>query len=187
MAENVVYLGEGTFGCVYGLKSAVTGKIVAAIKAPKPYMNSDASDEIKSLKQVNNIKKSMHLLFMVYHDGVISVETDGWHKFVSPTGDFSLSPGMDVAACEKFIDTLMGSIVDRALEYARQGAFNHDLSFKNALFNEGYPQNPTVVFVDWGNSNVIENPSDTTIAEYKELARQYIADLAMVCSMQDPE
>ncbi|KAG8906096.1 hypothetical protein FRB99_007620 [Tulasnella sp. 403] len=179
-AENVHYLGEGRVGCVYGLTSAATGKVVAAVKAPKPrYIHLDPADEIMSLKQVgyfyaanfatitysNDIKKNTPLLFMVYRDGVSAPETDGWHQYVSPTEDLSLSPGMDVAACEQFWNTLVQSIADRLLEYAKQGAFTYEFNYGNVLFKKDYPQNPTVVVVDWGYSQVIKEPSADEITE----------------------
>ncbi|KAG8896537.1 hypothetical protein FRB99_008850 [Tulasnella sp. 403] len=202
IAENVVYLGEGSYACVYGLKSAATGEIVTAIKAFKRSVSETIDDEIEALEAVkyfyaddyatvtyaDNTKKELHLLFMVYHDGMTIFETEGWHQFVSPTGDTSLSPGLDVAVCEEFLDTLIGSIVNRALEYAHQGAFNLDVKLGNILFRKGYPQDPAVVFVDWGDSKVIKKPNDDLIEEYGEKLREDNAyRLAIMCRVREPE
>ncbi|KAG8906092.1 hypothetical protein FRB99_007616 [Tulasnella sp. 403] len=190
VAREPFLIGQGVYGCVYGIESA-SGDVVVAAKTAFGLSDTIGPTEIDSLKLVeeyygettflNKDKSLYHFVFMVYHDGVRLYKTAGWEEFVSPPTEpwykVRKAPGRDREKCEKFIALTIQLIASRAREYAKKGVYHRGLNFRNMLFQRDYPNNHDVVFVDWG---VASGTSDPELV-FGEVELNFKSKFARVC------
>ncbi|KAG8902588.1 hypothetical protein FRB99_004328 [Tulasnella sp. 403] len=180
IATDIVPLGSGKSGCVYGVRWQ--GKFVAAAKMVEQWSLDPEARMLEKLSEfygATNTDPDTSVLLMEFHEGVKLWKTSGWQVYVSETWGYYRDDDKDEQACLKFFMDFFSDVAARARDYAERTAEkdgqyieNGDLWIGNVLLPKDYPEvKDTISIVDWETWNPTSSAEAAGKHAYDTLAR----------------